>query len=314
MARKTLTPKGFDPTETVALDNCQDDFFTYLRSLGRSKATIITYRHGIESLHRWLGDNGSLMTVTESVGRKYIASMDGVASSSTIVTYWCALRAFYKWAVEVVGLMDVNPFANIKKPKLHETLIPNIPIDDAQAMLAVCLPNEYVGVRDRAIISLLFTTGMRRGELVGLKLGDYDRKEHTLQLMGKGNRYRKVFVDESTRIHLNAYLRIRKLHGLAETTDAMWLGSRGPLAGTAIGQMLTRRAKQANVSSRINPHAWRHTFAHNFLDAGGQQSALVANGGWKNHRMIDVYAKADANARGMRESERINLGSRINTH
>ena len=311
MPRKTLTPKGFNPYDSELVDDCQTAFMTYLKSLGRSTATLTTYRHGIESLDRWLGDHASLLTVDETMGRQYIASMDGVASSSTIVTYWCALRAFYKWAVEVAGLMTTNPFANIKKPKLHETLVPNIPLDDAQAMLGVCLPNEYVGVRDRAIISLLFSTGMRRGELVGLKLGDYDRKEHTLQLMGKGNRYRKVYVDESTRVHLNAYLRIRKLHGLAETTDAMWLGSRGPLAGTAIGQMLTRRAKQAGVSSRINPHAWRHTYAHNFLDAGGQQSALVASGGWKNHRMIDVYAKADANARAIREQERLNLGSRM---
>jgi site-specific recombinase XerD len=312
MPRKTLTPKGFALLEEDAIDNSQDAFETHLKSLNRSGATITTYRHGVESFQRWLGEDASMFNVDESMGRSYLASMkDAGASSSTVITYWCALRAFYGWATET-GRTNVNPFANIKKPKLDETVIPNIPLDDVRSMLSVCLPNEFVGVRDRAIISLLFTTGMRRGELVGLKVDDYDRKSNELTVLGKGHKFRRVYVDEATRVHLHAYLRIRKLHGLADTTKAMWLGKRGGLNGTAIGQMLTRRANQANVSSKINPHAWRHTYAHNFLDAGGQQASLVANGGWRNHRMIDVYAKADANSRAMRESARLNLGGMIN--
>lgn len=311
MARKTLTPKGFNPNETEALDDCQNDFETHLKSLNRSSSTITTYGHGVDSMQRWLGEDVSLFSVTESMGRSYLASMlDAGASSSTVVTYWCALRSFYSWSLET-GRMTTNPFANIKKPKLDEVIIPNIPIDDVRAMMNVCVPVEYVGVRDRAIIALLFSTGMRRGELIGLKVSDYNRKDSELTIMGKGHKFRRVYVDDFTRPLLNAYLRVRKLHGLADSTDAMWLGKRGPLNGTAIGQMLTRRATQAGVASKINPHAWRHTYAHNFLEAGGQTPSLIASAGWENSRMVDRYTKADRNSRAINEHKRLNLGARI---
>lgn len=313
MARKTLTPKGFDFTESVDIDNRQTQYRTFLESENKSPETIRTYFRGLQSFDRWLTNSPgapTIMNATEETVRTFIAALGKTHAATTVVTYWSGLRAFYSWASDK-GYVAVNPMTQIKKPHAAPPEIPNIPIDSVRKMINVCNPAEFNGVRDRAIIALLFSTGMRRGELVGLTIHSYDRKTHQLVVLGKGSKYRIIAIDESTRPHLNAYLRIRSLHGLASTTESLWLGKRGPLNGTAIGQLLTRRAKSAGVDAKINPHTWRHTYSHNYLNQGGSVDGLMANAGWARMAMVERYAKAERATRAAKEQTNLNLGGLI---
>lgn len=313
MPRKTLTPRITDlDIETV--DTCQSLYESHLRAT-HSKSTADTYMYGVKSFDRWLSESTKtpdLTTVTEAVINRYMESLREVAKPGTVITYWSGLRSFYAWCV-TRGFVSVNPMTHIKKPTATKTVIPNIPVDAIKRLLNSCDPNTYNGIRDRAIIMILFSTGMRRKELVGLTVDSYDRKHQTLKVTGKGDKERLVHVDESVRPILNRYLKIRELHGLASSTDAMWLGRSGGFQITAVIQMLNRRAKAAGLPAdvKINPHAWRHTYAHNYLDNGGQLDTLMASAGWANMAMVERYARANREQRALRESERLNLGSLV---
>jgi site-specific recombinase XerD len=313
MPRKPLTPK-FIPSDEPIVDNVKSLFIAHI-SANRSPSTATTYRHGVESFERWMTESNPdvpIVNATEDMVNRYLAAMGTVAKASTVVTYWSGLRAFFTFTTER-GLSAINPTAMIKKPRMEKVVIPNIPTDAVKALMNTCDPNGFTGVRDRAIMAVLFSTGIRRAELIGMKVDSYSPKHQTILVFGKGSKERLVHVDDPTRTLLNRYLTARAMHGLRDSTNAMWLGKRGAFNGTAVGQMLTRRAVAAGLPAdvKINPHAWRHTYAHNYLDQGGSPIALLSNGGWENLNMVDRYSKADRERRALRESERLSLGSLV---
>ena len=158
---------------------------------------------------------------------------------------------------------------------------------------------DFEDIRDHAII-LVLTEGVRRTEVAQIELDDLSADllaqpfVRVVPLKGAraSEKGRLVPLSLSTARAVAVYLRVRRSHRRADS-PALWLGSRnrGPLSGSAIYQMLRRRADQAGWDPDVHPHQFRHTFANDWLDAGGSEGDLMRLMGWKDRSMVDRYAE-----------------------
>jgi integrase len=183
-----------------------------------------------------------------------------------------------------------------------------IELDDVRRLLATASGTDLSSRRDTALIRVLFDTGARLGELVSLKVDSWDRRRDYLTLTGKTGT-RVVPISPSTGEALARYLRVRRTHPHAHT-PSMWLGAKGALGLSGVAQLLRRRCAEAGVE-HINPHRFRHTWAHTFRAEGGSEGDLMHLAGWSSTAMAHRYGLSAASERAQETARRLNLGDRL---
>ncbi len=160
---------------------------------------------------------------------------------------------------------------------------------------------EFEARRDEAMLRLLWSTGIRAGELVGMGVADIDLGAELFTVVGKGNRHRIVALMPDAAEAVDRYLRSRRRHTDARS-PALWLGRTGAMTDSGLRQMLERRCKDAGIGP-INAHRFRHTFAHDAKKRGMADDALMQVAGWRSSQMVQRYW-ASAAAERAREAHR----------
>lgn len=218
------------------------------------------------------------------------------------------LRPFFSWWAKEEG--TDNPFDRADSPTVEKDApVPLVSIDDVRAVLNTCIdPRDFADARDAAIIRTLIDTGARRGELVSLSLTDWDRRNDLLHLDGKSGP-RTVPLSLSTGEAMGRYVRRRAEHRYADL-PALWLGPKGALGDSGIAQMLNRRCDLAGVA-HINPHRFRHTWAHLFRAEGGAEGDLMYLAGWTSTEMAHRYGRSAAMERAQQAARTIRVGDRV---
>ncbi len=202
-----------------------------------------------------------------------------VRAERTIQTYARSARAFFHWLVRR-GTLNVNPFERVVFPKVGRPLIQTITTEEFERLLLACAPPNETGtfaeraaVRNRAILWLLYDTGIRVSELINLRVGDFDRKHGLVTVLGKGSKERRVALGQNCLRNLSYYL---DKHRPDEEELAEW-GSAGedhlflsetrqPLTKNGMEMLFKRlRTRAGIIGKRISPHIFRHTFAMNYL-------------------------------------------------
>jgi site-specific recombinase XerD len=191
------------------------------------------------------------------------------------------LHAFYRWLEEEEDIL--SPMANTKPPAVPDQPIPVLTESQLRALFAVCAGKDFGARRDTALLMTLLDAGPRRAELLGMRLEDLNFEYDVVRVVGKGGRERALPFGHRTALALDRYLRTRSRHRLAHL-DALWLGQRGPLTASGLRDLLDRRARQARIPA-LHPHMFRHTFAHEWLSAGGNETDLMRIAGWRSREV-----------------------------
>ncbi|MGH3364182.1 MAG: site-specific tyrosine recombinase XerD [Nocardioidaceae bacterium] len=256
---------------------------TYLDHLvverGLADNTLKSYRR---DLRRYLGHLAGLgiddvTNVTEAAVSGFLMSLregdeehqplSAGSAARTVV----AVRGFHKFAVRE-GLATNDPAAAVRPPASAKRLPKALPLADIEAILkAAGSPGTSLALRDRALLEVLYGTGARISEAVGLDLDDLDLEEGAVLLRGKGGKERMVPVGSYARQAVDAYV-VRgrpDLSGVGRGTAALFLNARGGrLSRQSAWAVLAKAAERAGVTAEVSPHTLRHSFATHLLDGG----------------------------------------------
>jgi len=293
-------------------DRHLDDFIEHLRTQRRlSENTIAGYRSDLAQLLLFLGDR--LLGASQSNLRAFLASRHRELSPRSMSRKLAAIRAFYRFAKRR-GWLDTSPAAKIRTPQIPKTLPKFLDRDEMVSLLKAPNGDTPLGLRDRALLELLYATGMRVSELTGLNLPDVDMRERTVRVRGKGGKERLVPFGVHARQAVSDYFPAREgLLSRSKKPDphALFLNRLGGrLSDRSVRRLLDRAIVRAGVLHNISPHSLRHTFATHLLQAGADlrsiqellgHSSLSTTQGYTSVDMkhiMEVYDSAHPRAQG----------------
>jgi integrase/recombinase XerD len=282
----TPTDEVPPPAQDAATRGVARAVRTYLDHLaverGLAANTLSSYRRDLRRYQEFLAEQGvaELDEVTEATVSSFLVRLregdpDHVALSATSAARTVvAVRGFHRFAV-TDGLATADPAAAVKPPAPAKRLPKALPLAEVEAILeAAGAPGTTLALRDRALLEVLYGTGARISEAVGLDVDDLDPVDGTVLLRGKGGKERLVPVGSYAREAVDAYL-VRGRPELASATTgpstggALFLNSRGGrLSRQSAWAVLVKAAERAGVVRDVSPHTLRHSFATHLLDGG----------------------------------------------
>jgi len=268
----------------MLINGAIDRFIDYIRSQrGYSEHTVRNYRTDLTGFSDFLserrglrGDERAAMEMGEIDYidiREYLGSLFGKYNRTTIARRLSAIRSFF-YFLERDGLSDGNPAADISAPKQGKYIPAYLPIDDMFKLLKGPDRTTPSGLRDLAIIEVLYSCGIRVAELAGLNMSDIDFDQRLVRVIGKGDKERIVPIGrkalKSVKDYLEAIIPWRKKIQSSETKSVpIFINYRGGRLSTrSIGSIIKKYVRECGLMANITPHSLRHTFATHLLDGG----------------------------------------------
>ncbi len=249
-----------------------DRYLVYMRvERAASPQTVRAYSADLARYLEWAERTGvDPIVLTHRQMRLYLAEMDRAGyARRTVARRLSAVRSFFAYAV-TEGLVASDPSGALSTPKVPARL-PNVLADDTlDALFSAPDLSKPTGLRDRAVLELLYATGARVSEVAGLRVSDLDFGQRQIRLFGKGAKERIVPVYEVALARVRDYLRDgRPKLARSSSEQHLFLSSRGgPFSADSVRRMFKKYAADAGADAGVSPHSMRHTFATRLLEAG----------------------------------------------
>ena len=272
-----------------------DGFFQYLKSERRlSPHTASGYRRDLDALLRFcaaqeLNDWGALKVPDARAFATYLHRQD--LAGRSIARALSAARSFYRYLLRE-GLVTHNPFAGIAAPKSGKRLPKALSVDQAARLMQIEGDAPLVH-RDRALLELLYSSGLRLAEIVGIDVADLDLRDGAVTVTGKGGKTRILPVGSQARAALAVWLKERATIASAGET-AVFLGRNGKRLGARSVQLrLKQWARRQGLETPVHPHMLRHSFASHLLESSGDLRAVQELLGHADLSTTQVYTHLD---------------------
>ncbi|MBQ3053667.1 MAG: tyrosine recombinase [Clostridia bacterium] len=248
-------------------------YITYLEKEKKlSKNTVESYIRDIRQLDEFAKNSGikDLCDVTKPMLTSYIVHMQRMKKApSSIARSTASLRSFYNFAL-ISGYVEQDPTENLKIPKAEESNTPAVlELDEIKRLLDIPRTVDFKGYRDKAILELMYATGMKVSELISLRADEIDLDKQFI-ICGKGSHRRAVPIGEMAVYALTRYVEnARNRQVVSEQAPELFLNLNGQaLTRQGLWKILKDYKKRANITSEITPDTIRHTFAVHMLDNG----------------------------------------------
>ncbi len=282
------------PDVSDAFTHAIDAYLTHaLAEQGLAARSVEAYRRDLVDFAAFVTARGatSPARVTRAAITVYLISLRRRGRSpATVKRRTAAIRAFYRHLLREDAL-EQDPTLDLAPPKLPRRLPRVLTVEEVEHLLAAPDPSTRDGLRDRAMLELMYASGLRVSETVGLDLSDLDLAHEVVRCVGKGNKERLVPVGSQAVRALRTYLgqaRPRLVHGRA--TQALFVSRLGRrLSRQGCWKMIRRYARRAGVTKPLTPHVLRHSFATHLLERGADLRAVQEMLGHASISTTQVY-------------------------
>ena len=273
-------------------------FTAYLDSLQRERQlsphTVANYRRDLDKLAIYIGQQGvdDWRKLSPAIARQYPARLHARGlNGRSIQRALSAARGFYRYMIES-RLTETNPFLEVRAPKSGRRLPDTLNVDEIEHLLAA-MKGDTLAVRDRAMVEMIYSAGLRLSELVSLELADVTRGTETISVTGKGRKQRLVPVGRKARQAIKDWLPLRPELAAAEET-ALFVSRRGSrLSARNLQSRLDYWSRRAGLNRKLHPHMLRHSFASHLLESSGDLRAIQELLGHANISTTQVYTHLD---------------------
>ncbi|RLK50442.1 tyrosine recombinase XerD subunit [Alkalispirillum mobile] len=263
-----VATKRAEPVAPAALDDFLDALWM---EQGLGERTLSAYRSDLLGFQRWLvADGEELMDARRDQVLAFVGQRVGRgAKPRSVARLLTSLRRFYRYQVRE-GRLAEDPTRDVESPRLGRPLPGSLSEAEVSRLLAAPDPDTALGQRDRCMLEVLYATGLRVSELVGLSLSEVSLQQGLVRVLGKGGRERLVPLGEEALAWLQAWLREGRPALLGRRVcDAVFVTSRGEgLTRQAFWYRIKKHAQAVGITRSISPHTLRHAFATHLLNHG----------------------------------------------
>jgi len=238
---------------------------------GLSQNTLGAYRADLMTLARGLAEKQKSIEVADKADLlAFIAGrVEGGAKPRSTARQLSSFRRFFRYIMRE-GMRDTDPTSDIEMPRIGRSLPKTLTEDEVESLLSAPNTDEPLGHRDRAMLELLYATGLRVSELINLKQSQINFNQGVLRIVGKGDRERLIPLGEESQRWLRDFIDGPRMEILLERqTDYLFPTRRGDrMTRQAFWHIIKRYAQKAGVQKKMSPHSLRHAFATHLLNRG----------------------------------------------
>lgn len=305
----------------MKIADARDSWFRALRAEGASPKTIETYAAGIDGFTEHLRLHyrpTDVAKVTRADVQAFLTHVQDTSSQGTAHNRFRVLRSFFNYVSdggservqrrEPLGIIDRSPMHRMAPPKLEdkpvELLTPN---QIEQLWGETERPGkDFTARRDAAVVRMFLATGIRREEMVALRLEDLKLNQQLAYVSGKGRKFRYVPYSGPAATALDRYLATRSKNKHAERTERVWLGRYGPTTDSGVRQIVKSVGKRVGI--HLYPHQLRHVFVDACFSQGMSEGEVMSLMGWSTAAMCRRYASARRAQRAIDTYRRLGIG------
>jgi len=279
------------------MDKELSQFLSFLRhEKNASPHTISSYSRDLNQLSLFLSEKKISLTMVDNIVlRTFLATLyEKEIKKSTVARKLAAMRSFFQYCIRMKWIED-NPAKVVATPKQDKYLPSFLSETEVEAFLDLPQSDRPLDLRDRAILELLYATGLRVSELVGISLEDVSFKERLIRVMGKGKKERIVPFGRMARDGLKNYMRAR-VFIFRGTIDekALFLNYRGErLTTRSVQRIVDKHIETSAMRRKISPHSLRHSFASHLLSRGADLRAIQEFLGHESLATTQKYTHVD---------------------